>query len=272
MDETPFDYLRELVRKRAAIVLGSDKVYLMEARLAPVAREEDLDSVDALIESLRSSPHGRLHDRVVDAMTTNETSFFRDRYPFDCLTEEAIPQLMRARADTRQLSLWCGASSSGQEPYSIAMLLRDRFPELVSWTIEFVATDISQEMLSRAASGTFSKLEVNRGLPIPMLVKYFTQHGDTWKLKDEIRDMIDFRPLNLAQPWPSLPRVDIVFLRNVMIYFDVDTKRDILRRLEPLLRPDGYLFLGGAETTMTLSTVFERVAFGKASCYRLLAQ
>jgi chemotaxis protein methyltransferase CheR len=195
-------------------------------------------------------------------MTTNETSFFRDHHLFDALRRSILPDLIQKREGERKLDIWCAASSSGQEPYTIAMVLREYFPELCEWTVGLVATDISTEMLNRARTGRFDQLEVNRGLPAPMLVKYFLQHGSEWQLKDEVRQMVEFRPLNLVKAWPGMPPVDLVFLRNVMLYFDVESRRQILGRIRQLLQPDGYLFLGATETTLNTDDAFERVAVG----------
>jgi len=269
LSNNDFVYIRDLVRERAAIILEAGKEYLVEARLLPLARDEGLSSVAELIAQLRAQSFNGRHYKVVEAMTTNETSFFRDLHPFEALRKIVLPELLAKRAAERTLNLWCGAASSGQEPYTIALILREHFPTLLSWTVRFVATDISREMLVRSRAGRYGQHEVNRGLPAPLLVKYFQKQGMEWQLKEDIRRMIDFRELNLAETWPSLPPVDLIFLRNVMIYFNVDTKKAILGKVRRLLKPDGYLFLGGAETTMNLDESFERVQLDKTSCYRL---
>ncbi|MCZ7527731.1 MAG: protein-glutamate O-methyltransferase CheR [Acidimicrobiia bacterium] len=264
-----FDYIRELVRNRSAIVLDPGKEYLVESRLVPLARSEGLESIADLVSELRNgSGAGRLATQVVEAMTTNETSFFRDVHPFEALRSAVLPDLLKKRSGERALTIWCGAASSGQEPYSIAMTIKEHFPELGGWSIRFLATDLSTEMLEKARAGRYAQIEANRGLPAHLLVKYFERRGTGWQVKDELRGMVDYRPLNLIEPWPSLPRCDLVFLRNVLIYFDVETKRAILEKIRQVLRPDGYLFLGAAETTMNIHDGFERVPIDRAGCYR----
>jgi chemotaxis protein methyltransferase CheR len=272
ISNTDFTYIRDLIRQRAAIILEPGKEYLVESRLLPVARQEGLTSLAELIARLRTQPYNGLHHKVVEAMTTNETSFFRDVHPFEALKKVIVPELITKRATGRTLNLWCGAASSGQEPYTVALVLREHFPALAQWNVRFMATDLSHKMLVRAQAGKYSQLEVNRGLPAPLLVKHFTKHGLEWHVKDDLRKMIEFRQLNLIDAWPVMPAMDIVFLRNVLIYFNVDTKKMILGKIRQLLQPDGYLFLGGAETTMGLDDAFERVQIEKASCYRLCTQ
>ena len=262
-------YLRGLVREQSAIVIDESKTYLIESRLEPVARRNGLGSLEELVARLRLQRTGPLHDLVVDAMTTNETSFFRDLHPWRALEHHVLPDLLERRKVQRTLTFWCGACSSGQEPYSLAMLLRDRFPEIVAgWKVRIIATDLSEEMLARASAGRFTQLEVNRGLPAPMLVKHFRRDGAFWQVSDEIRRMVDFSPFNLVKPWPYLPPVDVVFLRNVLIYFDLPTKREILGRIRTVLRDDGNLFLGTAETTLNIDERYERVSLGRATTYR----
>src|SRR5262245_38980019 len=272
ISNTDFTYIRDLVRQRAAIILEPGKEYLVESRLLPVARHEGLTSLAELVARLRARPYNGLHHKVVEAMTTNETSFFRDAHPFEALKEVMLTELITKRATGRTLNLWCGAASSGQEPYTVALVLREHFPALARWNVHFIATDLSQEMLTRAQAGKYSQLEVNRGLPAALLVKHFTKHGLEWHIKYDLRKMIEFRQLNLVGPWPIMPAMDIVLLRNVLIYFNVETKKMILGKIRQLLRPDGYLFLGGAETTMSLDDAFERVQIEQTSCYRLRNQ
>jgi chemotaxis protein methyltransferase CheR len=264
-----FDYIRKLVRERSAIVLEPGKEYLAESRLMPVAREAGCESLEALVEKIRADRSGGLERRVIEAMTTNETTFFRDVHPFEALRSAVLPELLESRATERRLHIWCGASSSGQEPYSIAMVLRERWPVLGDWKIRVVASDLSREMLDRTREGRYSQLEVNRGLPAPMLVKWFEKQGTTWQVKPELRAMLELQEMNLAGPWPTLPTFDVVFMRNVLIYFDIETKQAILAKVRRLLRPDGWLFLGGAETTINLDAGFERMPVGKATAYRL---
>lgn len=265
-----FDYIRHVVRQQSSIVLESTKEYLAEARLLPLARREGMTSLGELVSRLRTeAPTGVLHRQVVEAMTTNETSFFRDIHPFDALKDVILPELLETRKAFRTLRIWSAACSTGQEAYSISMLLKERFPELASWTVEIWATDLATHVLDKAREARFGQHEVNRGLPIKMLMKYFEKDGTEWIAKEDLRTMVTFTQLNLAERWPARPPFDIVFLRNVLIYFDQDTKKSILDQVQSILRPDGYLFLGAAETTLNLNDSFERVKLDHASCYRL---
>jgi chemotaxis protein methyltransferase CheR len=209
-----------------------------------------------------------MHRQAVEAMTTNETSFFRDHHPFDALRTQIIPDLINRKAASKQLTIWCAAASTGQEPYSVAMLLREHFPVLTSWKLTFIATDLSTQVLAKARSGRYGQLEVNRGLPAPLLVKYFTKDGTEWVVKEELRNMIDYRELNLIETWPALPVLDLVMIRNVLIYFDVPTKKKILGNIRQRMAPHGYLMLGGAETTLGIDEQFERVQIDKGVAYR----
>jgi chemotaxis protein methyltransferase CheR len=270
LEKIEFDYLRQLVRDHSAIVLDESKEYLVEMRLMSLARVEGYASVDELSRHLRNTRFSPLHAAVVDAMTTNETSFFRDLHPFESMKLDLLPAAIKRNEATRSLTIWCAACSSGQEPYSLAMLLYDAFPQLRSgWKVTLLAGDLSQEMLKRARQGLFSQLEVNRGLPATHLVRYFRKDGAGWQVKDEIRNMIQFHELNLATSWPNIPPVDFLFLRNVLIYFDMETKRQILRKARGVLKSDGILFLGGAETTFNVDDAWERVQSGKTVYYRV---
>jgi chemotaxis protein methyltransferase CheR len=266
--DAEFSYISDMVRSKSAIVLEPGKEYLVEARLAPLVRELGLESIGALVAKLRQPAAGPLADRVTEAMTTNETSFFRDVAPFQALRAAVLPDVVKARAAQRRLRVWCAASSSGQEPYSISMTIDDAFPELRAWDVEIIATDLSPTMVERGRTGLYKALEVNRGLPAPLLVKYFTKVGVDYQIKPEMCSMVKFSELNLIGPWPVFPTFDIVFLRNVLIYFDVDTKKTIMGRVKRLLAPDGFLFLGAAETTMNIDDGFERVPIERAGCYR----
>jgi len=210
-----------------------------------------------------------LEQAVVAAMTTNETSFVRDLHPFEALKNFVVPDLLARRSGARRLSIWCAASSTGQEPYTVAMLLREHFPALSSWEISFVASDLSADVLARARAGRYSQLEVNRGLPARWLVKYFQKHGTEWELVPDIRNMVSFRQVNLLESWPTMPPLDLVFIRNVLIYFDQEVKKQILGRIRRLMQPDGYLFLGNAETTLNVDDKFQRTQFEKSGCYKL---
>lgn len=262
------DYVRDLVHSRSAIVLDASKTYLIESRLVPVARQRGLQDLGELVAQLRREPRGPLQDVVVDAMTTNETSFFRDPNLWNGLRDHVLPEIIAARRSSRSLNLWSAACSSGQEPYSLAMMLLDRFPEVHDWNVRILATDLSAEMMGRAAAGRYSQLEVNRGLPAPSLVKHFKRDGATWQISDRIRQMVEFRMVNLIEPWPFIPAIDVLLCRNVLIYFDLPTKQRILARCSEVLRPDGFLILGGSETTLNVDDRYERIPAGTATGYR----
>ncbi len=269
LNTNTFTFLCNFVRDKSAIVLEPSKSYLIESRLNPVARENGLANLEELVAALKKLGSRELSRQVIDAMTTNESSFFRDLQPFEALKAHIIPELMEKRAKERTLNIWSNACSSGQEVYSIAMLLRESFPALAGWKVRLIASDLSTAILRKAQEGVFNQTEVNRGLPMPMLLKYFTKNGLQWQIKDDIRKSIEFREVNLIETWPpTLPTMDIVFLRNVLIYFSPEIKTSILNKVQRVLRPDGCLFLGGAETTMSLDTKFVRVPVGKTTCYR----
>lgn len=262
------EYLKTVIAERSGNVISSNQDYLLESRLSPVAKTMGLDNIEALVAELRRRPASQLHDRVAEAMTINETSFFRDITPFEALKSDVIPDLIRKRASSKTLNIWCGASSSGQEPYTIAMLLRENFNELAAWNVRILATDLSDEMVKRTHEGVYSQFEVNRGLPAPMLVKHFERRGTQWQAKPELRKMIEARKMNLTSLWPAMGPFDLVFLRNVLIYFDNPAKTKILTRIHKTLRPDGFLFLGGGETLITLNVPFVREPVGKTVCFR----
>jgi chemotaxis protein methyltransferase CheR len=270
MTPDEFGYICKLVRERSAIVLEPGKEYLVEGRLTPLVKDLELESISKLVAKLRTAPDNGLVGQVVDAMVTTETSFFRDMLPFEGLKTQILPELVERRRNERRLNIWCAACASGQEPYSLAILIREHFPQLATWNVNILATDISRDILARARAGVFNQIEVNRGLPAALLIKHFKQHGSAWELSEEIRSKIEFRELNLARPWPPLRQMDLVLLRNVMIYFDIETKKAILGQVTRLLRPDGYLLLGGAETTFNLDDSFRRVERTKASFYQLV--
>jgi chemotaxis protein methyltransferase CheR len=271
ISEADFNYVREFVYQKAAIVLEDGKAYLVESRLQPLAKREGFASLAEFVDKLRAQPTNGLHWNVVEAMTTNETYFFRDVHPFELLKKQVFPELIKKLAVEKQINIWCAAASSGQEPYTIAMVIRENFPELASWKINFICSDISKEMLERCREGCYTQLEVNRGLPAPLLIKYFQKIGTEWKIKEDLRKMIDLRQINLAQSWPVLPQMDIVFIRNVLIYFDLETKKGIMARLRRVLKPDGFLFLGGAETTLNIDETFKRTQVDKSAYYQVTA-
>jgi chemotaxis protein methyltransferase CheR len=254
---TPLDYefLRKLLKERSGLDLSSDKQYLVESRLIPLARRVGLSGIAELVQKIKSGAEA-LTSEVVEAMTTNETFFFRDKIPFDHLRQTVLPEVLPARANRRSLRIWCAASSTGQEPYSIAMCIKE-FAALAGWRIEIVATDLSQGVLEKSKAGIFSQFEVQRGLPIQMLVKYFTQTGELWQLNADIRAMVQHRQLNLLQDFSHLGTFDVIFCRNVLIYFDQDTKVQIFGRLAKALEPDGVLALGAAESVVGISDAFK---------------
>jgi chemotaxis protein methyltransferase CheR len=260
-----FEYVCQIVRDDSAIALDDGKGYLVESRLAPLARDHGLASVSELVTRLRSGTRG-LRQQVLEAMITSETLFFRDVHPFEALRQEILPSIFRRDGNDHSVSVWSAASASGQEAYSVALLLRAHFPSASS---TILATDLSRSNLARAETGCFSQLEVNRGLPAAMLVKYFRRDGRNWQLNEEVRRMVSFRQVNLAGALPALPRMDVILLRNVLMYFDVETRVRVLQQVAGVLRPGGYLFLGGTETLVGHSTPLERVQLGKSFCYRL---
>ena len=272
MSITPeqFSVVKRLVFDKAKIVLEPGKEYLVEARLATLARDEGLASVTTLVDTLRTKPTAALEKLVIDAMTTNETSWFRDAKPFDALRTSVLPALIERRGSTRSLVIWSLACSTGQEPYSMAMLIREHFPDLAAWQIQIVAVDLSPTVVAKAKQGCYSQLEVSRGLPTSMLARHFDRDGSNFRIKPDIRRWVTFREMNLVGPWATLPRPDVVFLRNVMIYLDVATRRSILAHVSGHLVPDGYLFLGAGETTLNLDPSFERIDNDRAGCFQLI--
>jgi chemotaxis protein methyltransferase CheR len=253
MNGGEFDVLSGLVRKHSGLVLTPDKAYLLESRLLPVARKWRLKSLSELAAALRGQADSGMVRDVVEAMTTNESFFFRDVKPFDQFKSFVLPHLLRARAATRSIRIWSAACSSGQEPYSLAMILSEQRAQLTGWRVEILATDLSTEILDKAQAGLYSQFEVQRGLPIQLLVKYFKQQGERWQIDPAIRAMVSFRQLNLLDDMAALGRFDVIFCRNVLIYFDHPTKTLVLDRLSRQMAPDGHLYLGGAETVLGIS-------------------
>ncbi len=265
-----FDWIRSLVHRETSIALDGSKKYLVTSRLAPLAREHGFASIGALVSHLRASGHGELHELAVEAIATTETSFFRDIHPFTALRDVVLPELVeRNRNSTRMLSIWSAACSSGQEPHSIAMILRDRFASLDGWSLQLVASDISRRMIERAREGRYTQLEVNRGLPAPYLVRFFGQEGDGWRLRRDIREMFRFYRQHLEDDWKIVAPVDLLLMRNVLIYFDIDSRRRVLRKVRKILKPGGYLVLGAAETTLNLDQLFTRIRVGRAVFYQV---
>ena len=262
-------YVCATVRSRSAIELDDSKTYLIEARLAPIAREHGFSSINDLIHGVRTKRRPELESRLVEAMTTNETSFFRDIHPFEALRSTLLPEIRTRNATRRTINIWSAACSTGQELYSIAMHLREHFPEFAAWKVQLLGTDLSDDVLARAKAAKFSQIEVNRGLSAQLLVKYFQREGLSWQLSPALRSMATFSKMNLIERWPLLPVMDVVFLRNVLIYFSPETKRAILEKIRKVMAPKAVLFLGAAETTMGLDDSFERVQVGNSVFYRL---
>jgi len=255
---TPLDYefLRKLLKERSGLDLSADKQYLLESRLIPLARRAGVPGLPELVQKLKGGAEALIAE-VVEAMTTNETFFFRDKVPFDHFKGTIMPEMLHARASRRSLRIWCAASSTGQEPYSIAMCLKELGAALTGWRVEIIATDLSQGVLEKSRAGLFSQFEVQRGLPIQLLVKHFTQTGELWQLNADVRAMVQFRQLNLLQDFSHLGVFDIIFCRNVLIYFDQDTKTNVFGRLAKVIEPDGFLIMGSAETVVGLTEAFK---------------
>ena len=268
IQETDFAFVRDLVSSRSGIVLEAGKEYLVEARLAPVARDAGLAGIPQLVTQLRSQPSGALTTRVVEAMTTNETSFFRDAHPFESLRTHIIPTLLERNRASRAITIWSAACSTGHEPYTIAMTLKEHFPVLDGWKVRIVCTDLAQHVLDRASQGRYRQLEVNRGLPAAYLTRYFVRQGLDWEVIPALKAWTEFRTLNLIGDWGPMPRFDIVFLRNVLIYFDVETKKKIFARVRQQMSRDGWLFLGSAETTLNIDESFRRVSADRGHAYQ----
>jgi chemotaxis protein methyltransferase CheR len=253
MTDVEFDFLRSYLKTRSGLALSGEKRYLIESRLGPICRRFNLATLHDLANALKSGPTGAMEKAVVEAMTTNETVFFRDQAPFDLFRDVLLPEAMARRAAQRRLRIWCAAASTGQEPYSLAMLLHEAAPRLAGWSVDLIATDLSTEVLEKAKAGLYSHFEVQRGLPVQLLIKHFEQHGEQWRIAAKLRQMVDFRPLNLLQPFDTLGTFDIIYCRNVLIYFDAATKGDVLARIGGSLAPDGALLLGAAETVIGLT-------------------
>lgn len=263
-----FEFIRTFIRDTAAIVIEQDRGYLVESRLGPVAGREGYGTIANLVEALRaSSDLTRLHMVVIDALTTNETLFFRDLHPFETLKTEILPAMVR-RAEGRTLHIWSAACSTGQEPYSVAMLLREHFPFLQPTAVRIRATDLAPRVLEQARAGSYSQLEVNRGISAPLLIRYFRQKETRWVIRDDVRAMVDFEQMNLVGRWPVLPVFDLILLRNVLIYFDREVRMRILANLVRHLHPQGYLVMGSAETPLGLCEALTPVSFGRSVFYQ----
>jgi len=259
MTPLDYDFLRKSLKERSGLVLSADKQYLVESRLLPIARKAGIGGLGELVSALKRSDADVLMTRVVEAMTTNETFFFRDKTPFENFRSAVLPALLAARRTSRTIRIWCAASSTGQEPYSLAMLLKEMEGDVAGWRIDLIATDLSNDVLAKARHGIYSQFEVQRGLPIKLLIKYFAQTGDMWQIAPEIRAMVKFQQLNLLSDLSRLGTFDLIFCRNVLIYFDQEAKTGMLNRLGRAIAGDGYLVLGAAETVVGLTDSFRTV-------------
>lgn len=256
MNELEFETLRAFLKARSGLSLTPEKRYLVESRLSGVCNRFMIDGLSRLALEIKNGRTPALEKAVVEAMTTNETFFFRDKVPFDIFKDNLLPRYIKDRSSSRRLRIWCAASSTGQEPYSIAMLLNEASARISGWQVEIVASDISADVLQKAKDGVYTQFEVQRGLPPEFLSRYFTQVGDNWQISQQIRSMVDFREVNLIHDFSSLGQFDIVYCRNVLIYFDLPTKVDVLARLAKALAPDGSLVLGASETVIGVSDAF----------------
>jgi len=257
MNPTDFEYLSTVIKEQSGLVLTPDKLYLLESRLMPIARARGIAGLTELVAALRVSADKQLLNEIVEAMTTNESFFFRDSGMFDRFRDEVLPALIQTRSTSKRLRIWCAAASSGQEPYSIAIILKEAAAALAGWNIEIVGTDISLEILNRARSGVYTQFEVQRGVPTAILLKYFDPDGDNWQIKESLRSMVQYKPFNLLHDLRPLGQFDAIFCRNVLIYFDQETKKKILGSISQMLAPDGVLLLGGAETVLGLCDAFQ---------------
>ncbi|MFO0997609.1 MAG: protein-glutamate O-methyltransferase CheR [Alphaproteobacteria bacterium] len=256
MTPATFQFVKEFVKKNSGLDLGDDKKYLVENRLMPIARLKRFKDIDDLVTNLRTKAEPELVRMVTEAMTTNESFFFRDTKPFDQFKTLVLPHLIKTRAGAKSVRIWSAACSTGQEPYSLAMILREHAAQLAGWRIEIVGTDLSTDVLEKAKAGSYSQFEVQRGLPIQFLVKYFKQNGDRWQIDPSIRAMVQYKVFNLLQDPGSLGRFDVVFCRNVLIYFDNPTKGQVLAQISKYMPDDGFLYLGGAETVLGVTDKF----------------
>ncbi len=268
MNVGDFEMISQLVKERSGLMLTEDKAYLLASRLNPVARRYNFKGFDELAKAVRLNKDEDLLRDITDAMTTNESFFFRDAEPFDQFRNLVIPHMLETRSEQKSFRVWCAACSSGQEPYSLAMILKEQEALLAGWNVEILATDISRSVLAKAVDGAYSQFEVQRGLPIDLLVKYFTQGDDRWQIADSIRGMVTFRPFNLLDDPSPIGGCDVVFCRNVLIYFDLATKSAILDKIAGIMPPDGFLYLGGAETILGVSDRF-RILPGLRGVYGL---
>lgn len=266
MKPEDFELLSNILKERSGLVLSEDKIYLLESRLTPIARQRGLENLEDLVSQIRMHRKEDMLNEITEAMTTNESFFFRDNTPFDLFKETVLPELLVSRAHSKRIRIWCAAASTGQEPYSLGIILKEMQDKLQGWNFEIVGTDISQQVLDKAKAGIYSQFEVQRGMPIKLLMKYFMQAGEMWQISEEIRKMVSYRPFNLLNSLASMGTFDVIFCRNVLIYFDQETKSQVLDRLRNQIAGDGTLFLGSAETVLGLTDKFKPVS-GKRGLY-----
>ncbi len=271
VSESDFLFISNLLYERLGIRLEKEKGYLVESRLAKVAERAGVGDLGRLVLLLKTKhPPEEVINDTLEAMTTNETFFFRDTAPFEALKEKVLPVLIAKKKSEKAIHIWSAACSTGQEAYSIALTLREAFPHLSDWNIRITGTDVAGKVVAKAKEGVFNQSEINRGISPPMLAKYFTRSDENWKLRDEIRNMVQFRTMNLKNDWPSMARMDIIFLRNVLIYMDNESRKTIFGRAHRLLQSHGFLFLGAAETTFNISDLFKRADWKGAGCFQPL--
>ena len=249
-----FDALCEFLRRSSGLVMEQSKRYLVESRVMPIVRRERLSGLDELMVVLQKGQNPKLAKDVIEAMTINETYFFHDKAPFDQFRNVMLPKLIATRQNDKRIRIWSAAASTGQEAYSLAMIIDECAAKIPGWKIEIVGTDLSDGVLDKARKGIYSQFEVQRGLPTPMLLRHFNQIGDAWQISEQMRSKVTFRQLNLLQDFSSLGRFDVVYCRNVLIYFDAPRKTDILTRMSRQLAPDGFLMLGASESLIGLKT------------------
>ncbi len=259
MNIADFDIYKDLLKKKSGLVLSQDKAYLIESRLNPVAKKWGYADIGEMTKVMRGVPQPDLVNDIIEAMTTNETSFYRDIKPFDIFKDIVLPYFKNKPGQGQKLRIWCAAASSGQEPYSLAMLLKENEAKMPGWKYEIVATDISHEILAQAKEGVYSQFEVQRGLPITHLMKYFKQDGDRWSINQDVKSMIQYKYFNLLDGMQSLGKFDVIFCRNVLIYFDAPTKKDVMERASAQMADDGFFFLGGAETVLGVTDAYKAV-------------
>ncbi len=257
MNVNSFELIAQILKERSGLALSKDKAYLLESRLNPVARKWNCNGFDELVDRVREGGNEVLLADITEAMTTNESFFFRDHKPFELFRDVVLPYMLQHRATTRSFRIWSAACSSGQEPYTIAMQLRELEQQLAGWKIEIIASDLSAGILAKAIEGQYTQFEVQRGLPIKLLMKYFKQNGERWQIDESIRKMVQFKKINLLDDVTVLGKFDVVFCRNVLIYFDPPTKTEVLDKIANMLPADGFLYLGGAETVLGTNNRFQ---------------